>query len=124
MPRYFTLDEANAALDVIRPLVAEILAIRREILAKRPDFWPVLQNSLGNGGNLAAGEVALAFERLEDLMRQVHATGAQLKDLNTGLVDFYALREGRQIYLCWRYGEEQVAFWHEIDGGFAGRTPL
>lgn len=124
MPRYFTLDEANAALEEIRPLVGEILAVRREILAVRPELEPVLEKSPANGGNRAAGEVALAFERLDRLIRRVRETGAQLKDLNTGLVDFYALREGREVFLCWRYGEDRVGFWHEIDGGFAGRTPL
>lgn len=123
-PRYFTVDEANAALTVIRPLMDEIQAIREDVLKKQPEVWPVLQKAAGNGGSRAASLVAQSFERLDQLVHQILDMGVILKDINTGLLDFPALREDREVYLCWLYGELSIAFWHEIDGGFAGRQPL
>lgn len=119
--RYFTLEQANAVARAIRPLVAEILEIRSAIKERQPQVWPILEKAAGNGGSKETSELAREFQRLDDLVREIHATGAILKDINTGLVDFLALREGREVYLCWQYGEEQVAYWHDIEAGFAGR---
>jgi hypothetical protein len=122
--RHFTLEQANAIVDAIRPLLAEILEIRRTILERQPEVWPVLAKAAGDGGSRQASEVAREFSRLDGLVREIQATGAILKDLNTGLVDFTSLREGREVYLCWQYGEEQIRYWHELDAGFAGRQLL
>lgn len=122
--RYFTLEQARATLEVIRPLVAEILEIRQSILSREPQVWPVVAKATGNGGNKAASQVVQEFDRLNQAVRAILATGALLKDINIGLVDFPALREDREIYLCWKYGEEDIRFWHEIDAGYAGRRPL
>jgi len=124
MPRYFTLEEANTALEIIRPLVREALEIRGRLLELQPELAPILQNLLGNGGNQAASQAALEFGRLEVLIGKINATGALLKDINSGLVDFLGRREGRDVYLCWRYDEEQVSHWHDLDTGFAGRQAI
>ena len=124
MPRYFTLDEASATLAVIRPLLAEILEIRQAILEKQPEVWPVLAKAAGNGGSQAANQVELEFHRLNQLVHRVQATGAVLKDLDLGLIDFPAQRNGREVYLCWKFGEDQIRYWHDLDSGFAGRQPL
>jgi len=124
MPRYFTLEEANRALGTIRPLVREALEIRGKLLELQPELAPVLQNLLGNGGNRAGSQAALEFGRLEVLIGKINATGALLKDINSGLVDFLARREGRDVYLCWRHDEEQVSHWHDLDTGFAGRQAI
>jgi hypothetical protein len=123
-PRYFTLEQAQAALEVIRPLVGEILEIRASILKRQPEMWPVLAKTAGNGGSKVASEIAQEFARLDQLMRAIQATGALLKDVNIGLVDFPAWGDDREIYLCWKYGEDRIRFWHEMDGGFSGRQPL
>ena len=73
---------------------------------------------------MAASHLVFDFEALNQVVRQLQATGAILKDINTGLVDFLSNREGSEVYLCWRYGEDQIAFWHEIDSGFSGRQAL
>ena len=124
MPRYFSLEEANAALENIRPVMAQILAIRQEILEKQPDVWPVIERATGNGGNRAASLLAFDFERLDDLVHQIMDTGAVVKDLDNGLVDFPALREGHEVYLCWQPGEDRIDFWHEKEAGFAGRQSI
>jgi hypothetical protein len=123
-PRYFTLEEANAAVKIVRPILGEILAIRDEILKKQPEVWPAIERSAGNGGNATLSKIANDFQRLDDLVHQVLATGAQVKDINTGLLDFSAWHDNHEVYLCWKYGEGEIAFWHEIDAGFAGRQPI
>jgi len=123
-PCYFTRERAQATLDIVRPLVSEILEIRQSILKRQPEVWPVLAKAAGNGGSKVASEIAQEFSRLDQAVRAILMTGALLKDVNIGLVDFPALLDGREIYLCWKYGEEKVGYWHEIDGGFSGRRPL
>jgi hypothetical protein len=122
--RYFSVDQANDIVRAIRPLVAEILEIRQTILDRRPQLWSVIERVAGNGGSKDASQVAYEFQRLDALVREINATGAILKDINTGLIDFLAWRGGREVYLCWRYGEQRVLYWHELDGGFAGRQLL
>ena len=122
--RYFTLEQANVEVKLLRPLVEEILAIRGTIIARQPQAWPVVEKAAGNGGSKEASLLVVEFERLDNLARQIRATGAILKDINTGLVDFPTLRDGREVYLCWRYGEGEIEYWHEIEAGFAGRKRL
>lgn len=124
MPRYFTLQQAQETLATIRPLMDEIQAIRKEILARQPDVWPVVEKSAGNGGNQTASKLVQEFERLDALIHQVQDTSVLFKDINLGLLDFPALKSGREVYLCWKYGEDDIAFWHEIDAGYAGRQPI
>ena len=121
MPRYFTLQKANETLVAIRPLMDEIQAIRQKVLAHRPEVWPVIERAAGNGGSQAASKLMNDFERLDTLVRQIQATGALFKDINLGLLDFPALKDGREVYLCWKFGEGDIAFWHEIEAGYAGR---
>jgi hypothetical protein len=124
MPQYFTLEEANRALKVIRPLMDEVQAIRQKILANQPEAWPAIEKSAGNGGNRALSDMIQDFENFDALIHRILDTGAQIKDINTGLLDFSALKDGREVYLCWQYGEEDIAFWHEVEAGFAGRQPI
>lgn len=122
--RYFTLPEANSALDTIRPVIAEILSIRSSILEHRPDIWPAIERSAGNGGNATLSRVAQDFQRLDALVHRILGTGAQIKDINSGLLDFPAWRADHEVCLCWKYGEDAIRFWHEIEAGFAGRRPI
>jgi len=124
MPKYFTLQQANETLDTIRPLMDEVQAIRQRILAKQPETWSAIEKSVGNGGNRTLSRMVQDFEKLDALVHSILDTGAQIKDINTGLLDFSALKDGREVYLCWQYGEGQIAFWHEMDAGFAGRQPI
>jgi hypothetical protein len=124
MPRYFTLPEANETLDLIRPLMDEIQQIRRKIQQEQPDVWPAVVKSAGNGGNRALSRMVLDFERLEVQVHRIQDMGVLIKDVNLGLLDFPALRQGHEVYLCWQYGEGTIAFWHEVEAGFAGRQPI
>jgi hypothetical protein len=121
---YFTLEEANAAVVVIRPILEEIQTIRKHILDKQPEVWPVIEKAAGNGGSQAASRLAQSFEQLDELVHKIQDIGAIVKDINTGLLDFPAWREDHEVYLCWHLGEGRIAYWHEIEDGFAGRQPI
>ena len=122
--RYFTLQEANETLDLIRPWMDEVQAIRQKVLKNQPEAWPAIQKSAGNGGNRALSNMVQDFEKLDALIHRIQATDVLIKDINLGLLDFPALKDGREVYLCWQYGEGEIAFWHEIEAGFAGRQSI
>ena len=102
----------------------EIQSLRSNIMAHQPEVWPAIERSAGNGGNPALSKLVKDFQQLDDLLHRILATGAQVKDINTGLLDFPALRNDHEVCLCWKYGEEKIAFWHEIEDGFAGRQGM
>jgi len=124
MSHYFTLQEANQALTSIRAWMDEIQAIRFEILAHQPEIWNVMEKSAGNGGNPTLSRMVPRFDRLDKLIHNIQDIGVLIKDINTGLLDFPALRHGIEVYLCWKYGEGDIAYWHEIEAGFAGRQSI
>ncbi|MBI5839576.1 MAG: DUF2203 domain-containing protein [Chloroflexi bacterium] len=124
MPRLFTLEMATVTLEFIRPLMEEVVEISRRIIANQPEIWPAIEKSAGNGGNPTLSRLAKDFDHLDDLIHQVQATGAIIKDIATGLLDFPALRNEQEVYLCWKVGEDGIAYWHEIEAGFAGRQSM
>ena len=124
MPRYFTLSEANQALTIIRPLMDEIQAIRQKILTNQPEAWTAIEKSVGNGGSRSLSAIVQDFERLDALVHHILDTGVLIKDINIGLLDFPALKDGREVYLCWQYGEADIAYWHEVEAGYSGRQPI
>ena len=124
MARHFTVEEANAVLPRIRTLVESVLKARQRILDLQPEVWPVLEKAVGNGGSRKAGALVEEFKRIDDGVGAIQTMGAVVKDINTGLIDFPALRVDREVFLCWRYDEPRVTHWHELDTGFAGRQSI
>ena len=85
----------------------------------------------GNGGNVEPRELQDLQERLDEevagiarCVARIHEAGALVKDLDQGLVDFPAQREGVDVLLCWRLGEDEIGYWHGLEEGFSGRKPL
>ncbi len=131
MSRYFTPEEASAALEAVRPLAERIVELHRSLSAEQHRHAELATSAGGNGHGNAAREYAALSERLEEGTRElvscveeIQALGAVVKDLEHGLVDFPWLRDGEEVLLCWRVGEDEIAFWHPLDEGFAGRRPL
>lgn len=131
MERTFTPEEANRALEEVRPLVESMVRHRRELAAAQAQRAEALASIAGNGGGMPPSELAelaLAVERassgLAEAVRGLDALGVQVKDLDTGLVDFPARRGDEDVLLCWQLGEPEVAWWHGPEDGFAGRRPL
>ena len=128
---HFTLDEANEALAAVRPLAERMLAHRRTLGDVQARQARIVRVVASNGGGLRARElvdIAEAVERETEAIARcvagIEALGAQVKDIEQGLVDFPALRDGEEVLLCWRVGEDAIEYWHGADEGFAGRKPL
>jgi hypothetical protein len=122
--KYFTIEQADAAIRQIGPLLVQIQGIRSRISESRPELWQAMERTAGNGGSQELSRLALEFGALDGLVHRILDTGAEVKDLSTGLLDFRALRNDREVYLCWMMGEDRLLYWHEIEAGFAGRQPI
>ena len=121
--QHYSLEEASALL----PRVVELIEHMRSARDRLGDAQAraALADAGGtNGGGQPGRTVSEGFLELREAMLELRAREIVLRDLDRGLVDFPAVRDGQEIYLCWEEGEEQIAFWHEPDAGFAGRRPL
>lgn len=132
--KYYTIEEANGALPLVRAIVGDIVAKYTEISERksRLDQIRQTQSSGGRGRHDLYREEFVQVEeelekeigRLQEYIEELEALGVELKDISRGLVDFRAMMDGREVYLCWQLGEEEVGHWHELDAGFAGRQSL
>lgn len=129
--RLFTLEEAAEALVALRPVAERMVDLRRAQQRSVERLATLRRTIAGNGGSISAGEAAQLSAEVDQLSAAVaacvdrlSADGVQVKDVDSGLLDFPSLRDGREILLCWRVGEERIAYWHGADEGFAGRKPL
>ena len=129
--RYFTAAEANELLPEVRPVVERMVAHRRSLALATVRHARIAATIASNGGGVRPHEVdelqrAIEAEAEEVVRRveELQELGVLVKDLDEGLVDFPALRGDEEVLLCWRLGEDEVAFWHSLEGGFAGRRPL
>lgn len=133
--RYFTVDEVNEllpdAINTFHTLVQvrlQILQIQSELARygveeDTVDFECIVPLMRGRVRSLLSTLDVLvgAFRSQAEILE---ATGCQIKDMDPPLADWPALHEGREVLLCWRYGEKEIAYWHETGGGFAGRRPV
>jgi hypothetical protein len=131
LQRIFTPGEANAALPELRPLVEEMVAAKRALDEAQESAEEVSARISGNGGGLPPAHLAevqdLVSRRATALARaleRVQSLGVIVKDLDSGLVDFPSVRDGQDVLLCWQLGEDEVAFWHGYEDGYAGRRPI
>jgi hypothetical protein len=129
--RHFTPGEANAALVSVRPLVERMVEQRQahvDALARQEELEGHIR---GNGGGIPPAELAETAAEVERVARELAKTiddivahGAEVKDLDEGLIDFPALRHGETVLLCWKLGEDEIRYWHTVEDGFAGRQEL
>jgi hypothetical protein len=130
--RYFTAEEANELLPEVRLVAEELVEHRlaaRAVAAKRAQL---VTRIAGNGGDFdpqEPRELEEDFERetaaMVEALERLERLGVIVKDADRGLVDFPALREsGEEVLLCWQVGEDEIAYWHGLEEGFAGRKPL
>ena len=130
-PRFFTVDEANGLVGTLQIEFGRVARVRSELAPLIASFGAELATEIlkergapppgreGDARRLAAlaGEIGGAVER-------INAMGCLVKDLEAGLVDFYAVKDDEPVFLCWQFGEPRVAHWHSLDEGFAGRKPI
>jgi len=119
--RVFTLEEANAMIAGLAEELARIRTARQVVLRGGK---PIRDSAIGNGGGERGKEYWEALHALRAGVEAITREGVVLRDPETGLVDFPSRREGADVYLCWRLGEERVMFWHPQDTGFGGRQAL
>ena len=129
--RHFTPDEANAALEHVRPLVERMVEQRRSHVDALERQEELERRIRGNGGGIppatladTAAEVDRVARELAQTVDEITARGAEVKDLDEGLIDFPARRHGETVLLCWKLGEDEIRYWHHVDDGFAGRQEL
>jgi len=129
--KVFTVEEANRLLPRLTELLSELQVHQSEISVKEVeiDTLEILHPSDEDGK--PAPNVAREMQqyneqvnRFYDCVDEVHQTGCFLKDIEAGLVDFYSMYQGRVVYLCWKLGEPEVGFWHEVGRGYTYRQPI
>ena len=132
-PRLFTLEEANALIPVIAPLLDALRGQLQELRAKNQAAQHLAEAPKSGNGHRLPEETALRMAKVEverlsrafqRAMEELQGYGCEIKDVDTGLLDFRSPRDGEVVYLCWRAGEANITHWHSLDSGFAGRQPL
>lgn len=127
----FTLEEANAALTELRPIVERMVQHRRDLTAAQTRQVELVTRIAGNGGDMVPSDLHDLAETIQreadaisDCAEQINQVGAQVKSLEEGLLDFPAKRGDEDVLLCWKLGEDEIRFWHGTDEGFSARKRL
>lgn len=121
--RHFTREEASALLPRIKEMLRELRSSKDQ-LTDTEAHEALSEAAPGNGGGDEGKQVGVAFLEVRRLLGAIEESGIVLRDIDRGLVDFPAVIDGREVYLCWELGEDDVAYWHDLDSGYRGREPL
>jgi hypothetical protein len=121
--RHYTVEQANAALGWVMERIERLRSAREglndeEARAALQDAGPT------NGGGEPGRVVSDAFLEMRNALLELQAMEVVLRDLDRGLVDFPSIRDGREVFLCWEEGEDEIGYWHDLDAGYGGRRPL
>lgn len=126
--RHFTLDEANATLETIRPILLDLRDDHAALEQARREFGDyaaaLKRYRLLVEGHRIEGEIGQLVERIQGGIQTISAYGVEVKNIEVGLIDFPAIRNGEIVYLCYRLDEPRIIAWHPIETGFAGRQPI
>jgi len=129
--KLFTVEQANAALPLVRAITADLARLSSEVVDRRERLSALLAGRERSDRDLYGQELAQVeedlkrdVERLQEYAEELRELGVDPKNFPEGLVDFPAVMEGRPVYLCWKLGEPEVLHWHDVDAGFSGRQPL
>ncbi len=129
--KYYTIEEANQTLPFVKAVVADIVRQYREVSDRRDRLEAIRKRDKKGRDSVYSEEVAhieQEFEKdvrvLQGFLDELNALGVEFKDFEKGLLDFWSKMDGRDVFLCWHLGEDEVSHWHEVDAGFAGRQSL
>ena len=131
--KFFTVEEANSTLPLVKLIVRDIAELYADVRDRRDRLSAISNNEYSNAERddvyseeLEEVEASIYkdIERLKAFIAELTELGIELKDPEAGLIDFHSLQEGREIFLCWKLGEEEISHWHELDAGFEGRQSL
>ena len=118
--RRFTVAQANSTLPLVRRIVRDIVQTHADVIKVQAQ----LERQKGKDQQALQGKLESCMEHLEDFVDELTEVGCELKDYQLGLIDFTGRHNGHDVCLCWKLGEERVAYWHETAAGFAGRQPV
>lgn len=130
--KHYTIDEANAALSEVKKTAARIKEMEDVRQEKQKAHTEIMVAVASNGGDISESYISRLEKELDRATRKLQLLIDQLqnkfqceiKGLQPLLVDFYSIRDDREVYLCWKEGEEEITHWHDLDAGFSGRRPL
>ena len=132
--KYFTIDEANNALPLVRAIVTDIVAKFDEVSERKVRLEQISESRTSGGRDphdlyreeivQVEQEIENEIAHLREYIEELEKLGVELKDIGRGLIDFRSIMDGREVYLCWLLGEDEVGHWHELDAGFSGRHSL
>ena len=129
--KHFTLDEARKQVPWLAQLFADLRPLRARAQELENETTALEQRIGSNGGSTTRDRLEQQRALFDEVVGQINVKadaiserGILVKGIEPGLVDFPSLKDGREVYLCWREGEAQIDFWHEVDTGFPGRQPL
>jgi hypothetical protein len=132
VPRFFNLLEAERALPEVERLLRSLISLKDDYQQAESQLTRIAQRIALSGGMIPPrDEIGLLRQQKDANARAIKAAveriqeiGCQLKDLDTGLVDFPTLYCGQEVYLCWKLGESGITYWHHVEDGFKGRRPI
>jgi hypothetical protein len=119
-PKRFTVAEANRSLPLVRRIVTDIVKSHEKVAALHAS----LESAKSKDQTAAQTILDREVEHLQAYVDELREVGCDLKDYQTGLVDFIGRHQGHDVCLCWKLGEERIGYWHEVQTGFAGRQPV
>jgi len=121
--RHFTREEANALLPQLTAMLGQLREAKND-LTDSEAHEALSEAAPSNGGGDEGRQVGVAFLEVRKLLETIEQSGIVLRDIDRGLVDFPAVLDGEEVYLCWELGEDEVGYWHDLEGGYGGREPL
>ncbi len=127
--KVFSPEEANRALPLVKRIVADIVERHRAFSVTRAEYaklqsQKVLEASQRSRKSELETTIKSSVSEMQGFVAELEALGISIKSFEEGLIDFPSNRDGREVCLCWKHGEDSVDFWHERDEGFAGRHPI
>ena len=122
--RYFTVEEANRCIPHLVEAISKLNVLKDELEQLHAVLTPAFKVISSNGGHKDAPAFFRIAEAFQIIVENIARLGCHLKGLDPGLIDFPHLRNGKEVYLCWQYGEPEIQYWHDIEDGFGGRKPL
>jgi hypothetical protein len=121
--RHFTREQANALLPRVEPILTSLRGAR-DRLTDSEAHELLATAAPANGGGGPGRLVGEAFMEVRVLLGELEELGVLIRDIDRGLIDFPAVIDGREAYLCWELDEQEIAFWHDLESGYSGRRPL
>jgi len=122
--KHFTLAEANRSLILVRRIVADIVDDYKQLRELHETYQALDEKGEATRAEEARQRYATVTDHLSGLREELEDIGCELKDFEVGLVDFPSLRDGREIFFCWKLGEDEVGHWHTVTSGFSDRQPI